>query len=244
MALTKVTSGVRTLAANEVATSNIADDAVTADKLADNSVGLAAMAHGTDGNLLTYDASGAPAYVATGSANEVLTSNGAGSAPTFQAVPAQVKVAIIQDQKADGTGGGARVAGAWTKRSLNTEVSDAHGIVSLSSDQITLAAGTYHINARQMVSLQSAGGFRGRLYNITDGTLIALSESLTGGGVNNVVMNHECTIDTIVTLTGTKAIELQYYSEDAQTSTYGLGQHDRVTVGVEIFSTVVVTQLP
>ena len=84
MALTKVTSGVRTLAASEVETANIADDAVTSAKLADNSVGLAAMAHGTDGNLITYDTSGAPAHVATGSANQVLTSNGAGAAPTFQ----------------------------------------------------------------------------------------------------------------------------------------------------------------
>ena len=86
MALTKVTSGVRTLGTSEVATANIADDAVTADKLADNSVGLAAMAHGTDGNLLTYDASGAPAYVATGNASEILVSNGAGAAPTFQSL--------------------------------------------------------------------------------------------------------------------------------------------------------------
>ena len=53
--------------------------------LVDNAVTLAKMAHGTDGNLITYDANGAPAYVATGTANQVLTSNGAGAAPTFQA---------------------------------------------------------------------------------------------------------------------------------------------------------------
>tara|TARA_R110001599_G_scaffold45300_6_gene134044 strand:- start:2562 stop:3248 length:687 start_codon:yes stop_codon:yes gene_type:complete len=76
MALTKVTSGVRTLAANEVATSNIADNAVTLGKLA----------HGTDGNLFSYDASGAPVHVSTGNANEVLVSNGAGAAPTFQSL--------------------------------------------------------------------------------------------------------------------------------------------------------------
>jgi hypothetical protein len=46
------------------------------------------MAGGTDGNLITYDASGDPAHVATGSATHVLTSNGAGAVPTFQAVPA------------------------------------------------------------------------------------------------------------------------------------------------------------
>ena len=54
-------------------------------KLVDDSVTLAKMASGTDGNLITYDASGDPAYVATGAATNVLTSNGAGAAPTFQA---------------------------------------------------------------------------------------------------------------------------------------------------------------
>jgi hypothetical protein len=43
------------------------------------------MASGTAGNLITYDASGNPAAVATGTATHVLTSNGAGAAPTFQA---------------------------------------------------------------------------------------------------------------------------------------------------------------
>jgi len=59
----------------QIATDMIADDAVT----------LAKMAPGTDGNLITYDASGNPANVATGSSGQVLTSNGAGAAPTFQA---------------------------------------------------------------------------------------------------------------------------------------------------------------
>ena len=59
-----------------VPTASIQDDAVT----------LAKMAAGTDGNLITYDASGNPAHVATGTSTHVLTSNGAGAAPTFQAL--------------------------------------------------------------------------------------------------------------------------------------------------------------
>jgi len=34
--------------------------------------------------LITWDSDGAPAVVATGTATQVLTSNGAGAAPTFQ----------------------------------------------------------------------------------------------------------------------------------------------------------------
>ena len=63
------------LAYSQVSTAMIADDAVT----------LAKMASGTDGNLISFDTSGNPAYVTTGSSGQVLTSNGAGAAPTFQA---------------------------------------------------------------------------------------------------------------------------------------------------------------
>jgi len=58
--------------------------AVTAS-LVDNAVTLAKMAGGTDGNLITYDTSGDPAYVATGTSGHVLTSAGADAVPTFAA---------------------------------------------------------------------------------------------------------------------------------------------------------------
>ena len=62
------------MALTQVKTSGIADDAVT----------LAKQAGGTDGNLITYNTSGDPAAVTTGNNGQVLTSNGAGAAPTFQ----------------------------------------------------------------------------------------------------------------------------------------------------------------
>ena len=89
------------LADNAVGTDEIADDAVTADKLAnsinteiaantakvsltDNSVTLAKMAGGTDGQIITYDASGDPVAVGPGTDGQVLTSTGAGSPPAFE----------------------------------------------------------------------------------------------------------------------------------------------------------------
>lgn len=42
------------------------------------------LADGTDGEIITWDASGSPTTVATGTSGQVLTSNGAGTAPTFQ----------------------------------------------------------------------------------------------------------------------------------------------------------------
>ena len=44
------------------------------------------MAGGTDGNIISYDASGDPVAIATGSDGQVLTSTGSGSPPAFEAV--------------------------------------------------------------------------------------------------------------------------------------------------------------
>ena len=49
------------------------------------SIGMSALADGTDGELITWNASGVAANVAVGTSTHVLTSNGAGAAPTFQA---------------------------------------------------------------------------------------------------------------------------------------------------------------
>ena len=57
---------------------------VTAD-IADNAVTLAKMVGGTDGQIITYDASGDPAWVGPGTDGQVLTSTGAGSPPAFEA---------------------------------------------------------------------------------------------------------------------------------------------------------------
>lgn len=50
-----------------------------------SNVDVADLAAGTDGELITWDASGNPTTVAVGTSGHVLTSNGTGAAPTFQA---------------------------------------------------------------------------------------------------------------------------------------------------------------
>jgi hypothetical protein len=56
-----------------------------ATAIADKALAIAKLADGTDGELITWDASGVIDTVAPGTAAQVLTSNGAGAAPTFQA---------------------------------------------------------------------------------------------------------------------------------------------------------------
>lgn len=49
---------------------------------------VGALANGTDGELITWSAAAAPATVAVGTSGQILTSNGVGAAPTFQAAGA------------------------------------------------------------------------------------------------------------------------------------------------------------
>ena len=118
MATTKIRSS--SILDGQVANADLsATVAVTGGQIADDAVTLAKMAGGTDGNLITYDASGDPAYVATGSATNILTSNGAGAAPTFQAAAAGGSNApyFYAHLSADDTTPGDN---AWTKVKCNT----------------------------------------------------------------------------------------------------------------------------
>jgi hypothetical protein len=98
--------GTEHLTANEVDTAALGADAVTGAQLADNAVNsehytdgsidtahiadnqvtLAKLAGGTDGNIISFDASGDPVAIATGSDGQVLTSAGAGAPPAFEDV--------------------------------------------------------------------------------------------------------------------------------------------------------------
>ena len=66
-------------------TANIGNNQITNALMADDAIGLAEMASGTDGNVITYDASGNPAVVSTGTSGHFLKSQGAGSVPVFAA---------------------------------------------------------------------------------------------------------------------------------------------------------------
>ena len=89
LTLSAATAGSDTMYAvyigKAVQTVNPGAGSVGTTALADNAVTLGKMASGTDGNIISYDASGNPVAVATGSSGQVLTSAGAGAPPTFAA---------------------------------------------------------------------------------------------------------------------------------------------------------------
>lgn len=74
----------------------------TAD-IADNAITLAKMAGGTDGQVITYDASGDPSAVGPGTDGQVLTSTGAGSPPAFEAAGGAGKILEVVPLVCDGS---------------------------------------------------------------------------------------------------------------------------------------------
>ena len=140
---------------------------VQTDLLADNAVTLAKLEDGTQGDILYYGASGAPTRLGYGTSGDFLKTQGTGANPAWATAPGGLfaSYAIIADQKAQNTAGGTFTSGAWRTRDLNTEITDPDGIVSISSNEFTLAAGSYFIqwgaSARRCDRQQT------RLYDVT-----------------------------------------------------------------------------
>jgi len=85
-AATLTTTRAIAVAGNVTGTANFDGSAAISitTTLADDVVTLAKMAAGTDGNIISYDATGNPVAIATGTDGQVLTSTGAGSPPAFE----------------------------------------------------------------------------------------------------------------------------------------------------------------
>ena len=78
----------KTPTAVPLTSSDVADGIITEAKMADDAISLTELKAGTDGNIISYDASGNPVAIATGTDGQVLTSTGAGSPPAFEAAAA------------------------------------------------------------------------------------------------------------------------------------------------------------
>lgn len=93
---------------------------------------------------------------------------------------------LIRDEKSQNTDGGDFDSGAWRTRDLNTKVVDTGNNASLSSNQITLAAGTYR--CRITAPAWQVAEHQAVLYNVSDSavTVIGTSErSATTAGTSN-----------------------------------------------------------
>jgi len=133
--------------------------------------------------------------------------------------------AIICDEKAGD--GGTFTSGAFRTRDLNTEIADPDGIVSISSNQFTLGAGTYLIEAS--ATSHDVKRHIARIYNATSSSVVEYGQpnygdtSGNGTGPSIVVAR--------VTVTGNTAFEIQHRCETTK-ATNGFGLNNNFGSGI------------
>lgn len=148
----------------------------------------------------------------SGNAKKVLASD-------LATILSQQLLLHVQDQKSAGTPGGTFTSGANRTRDLTTVIINEIPSASLSSNQITLPAGTYYIEG-----LAPGLGVRAHqafLRNITDGTT-----TITGSAEftdNTTAVTTKSNLDGKFTIASAKAFELQHRCSSTKTSN-GLGE--------------------
>ncbi len=182
-------------------------------------------------DTLTHSGNSSTANVTLASNGDVSIA-GALSAGSFTGAGLFSSYAILEDQKANGTDGGGISSGSWVKRDLNTEVADPDGIVSLSSDQFTLGAGTYLIKWR--APGYHCNIFVAQLYNATDSAVVAPGDPTYCRDLYHYGYSEGA---ARITITGDKAFEIQQ-QVNTTANTNGLGLASPFNAGVEVYTRV------
>lgn len=197
--------------------------------LDDTLTALAALA--TSADKLIY-ATGADAFALTtitAFGRSIISSASAADAKT--ALDISVGYMICSDEKPIGTNGGASIAGVQT-RTINTVSANTIPGATLTSNQITLPAGTYRINAR--VPSYYANYNKAALHNLTD-DIVSIPGSSEDADPGTSVSSK---ISGVITIAASKVFEVRQYIGQAIAS-YGLGlAANQAGVGVEIYTQI------
>lgn len=166
--------------------------------------------------------------VATASANQVATADGAGntvwkvlnaSNVAGTANPFGAQLLHARYEVSPGIGGQTWTSSAWNTQSLNTVKLNQISGASLFSNAITLPAGTYRVQASvvQGYSISGSASLRAklRIRNTTTGNTIAYGQNAVAGASASTVINGNFAMflfETFV-LSGTSTVELQGWSQ-------------------------------
>ena len=159
---------------------------------------------------------------ADGNAGQFMKTDGSGNL-AFASVatpvsPLFTNYAVINDSKAYNVAGGTFSSGAWRTRDLNTEVFDPDSIVSISSNQFTLQAGTYYIRAQ--APAYRVDQHHIKLQNITDSTTDGVgSVGMSSSSFASITLS---LLTTRFTISSAKVFEIQHRCSTTH-NTYGLG---------------------
>ena len=114
---------------------DLSDGIISEAKLADDAVSLAKMKAGVDGTIISFDASTNPVAIAVGSSGSVLTSGGAGAAPSFAVAGFPIGAGAYV------TGGQAIANNSATTLIGNTESYDPNSDYNASNGTYTVPSG-------------------------------------------------------------------------------------------------------
>ena len=168
-----------------------------------------------------------------GTAGQVLKNSSTAGTLEFGGGPIFDAYAIIADRKGNTTDGGTFTSGDWRTRDLNVELADPSSIVSISSNQFTLAAGTYLLKWR--APFFRCNDNNTRVYDITNTTTIADGFQANG---NTNDGDHTYAFGTArITLSGSTALEIQHRCESTKADN-GFGLNARNYSNYSYYTTV------
>ena len=140
----------------------------------------------------------------------------------------------VRDEKASETQGGASISGSQT-RVLNTVVTNEISGASLSSNQITLPAGTYFIHASAPIF--NSSNHKLYLHNVTDATQEIIGTVQYTDNAASVMT--DSFVHGRFTIASTKVFELRHYVSVAK-GTNGLGVGYNIGSTINIYANVMI----
>ena len=134
--------------------------------------------------------------------------------------------------------GGTFTAGAWQTRDLNTELDDPENIVTITSNQFTLQAGTYLIE--WSAPANKVDRHSSRLQNITDSTTDSEGTSAYSDASDDIVTT---SIGAgVLTLASAKVFEIQHHCATTRATT-GFGVNSNISGQNSVYALVKIHKL-
>jgi len=185
-------------------------------------------------NVLISDLTANPSPVLT-DLHEVETAGGTSYKQTMAQTQALLNSNLlhVEDQKASETSGGTFTSGSWQTRVLNTSVTNEITGSSIASNQITLPAGSYYIEAH--APGYNIGYHAVRLQNVTDAlTVLSGTSEYTPAAAPTTTRSF---LTGKFTLVESKVLEIQHSCGTTKENN-GLGLATNFTVSNETYSVV------